>query len=434
MSIPPNVIRVKRKRVEEAPVTFLQFDQDPKRHLSGRNWAYQRRETAAPQLARDDKSTQPIIHVSKPDNARSPTARSPNRAPNGGHAPRTPEQRSKLPNTGLPEPRRFHVSRAMLAKRAGQDHGSGAVSKKSRYSPAVFVESRRKKMMPKTKRSFAAAQSPEQVVSRATTPDATPEGAMVEQRQLKRPGVACNRAGPAVTDRQPSSRTPLPDSFTSRHDEDMEKMANDMNQWVLNELGANLQSMEQDKQLLRFKPKSPAKRYHERHPELAAKTPAIPQMNAAVGELSDDDDDDDDDEDEDDWVIEEYVRIPAHSVATDVLSTDVGILVLDDEEENMLFFGSTLDEEDELGEDDEDENAENHYTADYPEEEVDSSDEYGCQAYMYRHGNLSDDEEFDETLYVEEQDEMVLEGDADEDDDARMARIKEFMKRHAAFR
>lgn len=77
--------------------------------------------------------------------------------------------------------------------------------------------------------------------------------------------------------------------------------------------------------------------------------------------------------------------------------------------------------------------AENHYTADYPEDEVDSDDEYGRQAYMYRHGNNSDEEEFDETLY-EEEDEMVLEGDADEDDDARMARIKEFMRRHSAFR
>lgn len=64
---------------------------------------------------------------------------------------------------------------------------------------------------------------------------------------------------------------------------------------------------------------------------------------------------------------------------------------------------------------------------------MDSDDEFGRQAYMYRHGNNSDDEEFDEILY-EEQDEMVLQGDAEETDDARMARIKEFMQRNSAFR
>ncbi|KAG5940998.1 hypothetical protein E4U53_007506 [Claviceps sorghi] len=429
MSIPPQLIRVKRKRVEEAPVTFLQFDQDSKRHLSGRNWAYQRRETTASQAAPPDgKSTQPVIHVSTPDQARNP----PNPR-NDGAASQKPVPPAR-DTTALAEPRRFRVSRAMLAKRANQNQGAGVVSKKIRYGPAVFIESTRKNVAPRARRSSAADQPPEQAGSPSVTPHLAAQETLVEQRQLKRPGVAC-KGGPAATAQQPQPlpRTPLPDSFTSRHDEDMDKIASDMNKWVLNELGANLQSMEQDRRPLRFKPKSPAKRYHERHPEQAqaVQTPTVPQAGAERHEPSDDDDDDDDDDDE--WVIEEYVRIPAHSVATDVLSTDIGILVLDDDEDSMLFFGSAPDEEDEFGEDDEDENAENHYTADYPEDEVDSDDEFDRQAYMYRHGNNSDEEEFDEALY-EEQDDMALEGDADEDDDARMARIKEFMRRHPAFR
>lgn len=76
--------------------------------------------------------------------------------------------------------------------------------------------------------------------------------------------------------------------------------------------------------------------------------------------------------------------------------------------------------------------AENYYTADYPEDEVDSDDEYGRDAYLYRHGNNSDEEEYDNEYY-EEQDEMILEEGIDDDDDARMARIKEFMKRNSAF-
>lgn len=72
--------------------------------------------------------------------------------------------------------------------------------------------------------------------------------------------------------------------------------------------------------------------------------------------------------------------------------------------------------------------AENYYTADYPEEEVDSDDEYGRHAYDYRNGNASDDEEFDNDYY---EDDMVL--DDDEDEDATMARIRTYVKRSRAF-
>lgn len=40
--------------------------------------------------------------------------------------------------------------------------------------------------------------------------------------------------------------------------------------------------------------------------------------------------------------------------------------------------------------------AEDHYTADYPDEEVESDDEFGRNAYNYRNHNASDLEEFDE--------------------------------------
>ncbi|KAG6035528.1 hypothetical protein E4U40_002270 [Claviceps sp. LM458 group G5] len=436
MSIPPQIIRVKRKRDVETPVTFLQFDEDSKRQQSVRNWAYQRRDTTASQPAVDSKATQPVIHVSEPSEARKRK-----KVQDGEHVRQISEKSSNA-STEPQEPRRFHVSRAMFAKRANETLESGTISKKTRHKSAIFVESTRKKLKSRRRRNLAVSPSPEQVVSRAITPDLPPEEPVVEQRQLKKPGVS-RKPVSVATSQQPLNRKPLPDLSASRLEEDLDKITNDMNQWVLNELGANLQSMDSDRQPLRFKPKSPAKRFHERHPELAVQAPAKSQGDAADNEVDgnegDEDDEDDDDDDEDDenndgkWLYDEYVRIPAHSVAVDVPSTEVGILVLGEEEESMLFFGSALDEDDELGEDDEDENAENYYAADYPEDEVDSDDEFGRQAYMYRHGNNSDDEEFDEILY-EEQDEMVLQGDAEETDDARMARIKEFMQRNSAFR
>lgn len=51
--------------------------------------------------------------------------------------------------------------------------------------------------------------------------------------------------------------------------------------------------------------------------------------------------------------------------------------------------------------------AEDYYTADYPDDEVASDDEYGRDPYHYRTGNASDLEEFDEddAYVVDDQDE-----------------------------
>lgn len=135
----------------------------------------------------------------------------------------------------------------------------------------------------------------------------------------------------------------------NRHTEDMNRIASDMNQWVLNELGANLHGMEHEGRQAkkpRFKPKAPAQRYMERHPEPAS---ASEPRDITMGEATEDEGDDDE------WIIEEYVRIPANSVALNVSPLDIGILVLDDDDETLLFFGSMHEDDDDL-EDDEDEN------------------------------------------------------------------------------
>jgi len=62
---------------------------------------------------------------------------------------------------------------------------------------------------------------------------------------------------------------------------------------------------------------------------------------------------------------------------------------------------------------------------------VESDDEYGRHPYGYRNGNASDDEEFDNIYYDESDNDMVLDGD--NDDDTTMARIRTYMKRSRAF-
>ena len=99
------------------------------------------------------------------------------------------------------------------------------------------------------------------------------------------------------------------------------------------------------------------------------------------------------------------------------------MLVFDTEPDIDFFYGGESDSEEEFWEDEDDENgefdpllprethsmickgversnmlikstAEGHYTADYPDDEVDSDDEYDQNPYSFRTGNASDMEEY----------------------------------------
>lgn len=422
MSIPPQLIRVKRKRDDDAPVTFLQLDEGAKRHRSEANWVYQRRESKAtatgPVVSRGDG--EPVIHVSRPEDGTSLTKT------------RSDEQRAtKRHADGQPtEQRKFHVSRAMLAQAsATPGPTSPGYSKQVRIGPTIFVErTGRKKIIPKSSRQSLVIKDAQAIVAQNLEQDTLMSHSQpIEQRHLKKPGVA-RRRDPS---QEPPARAPLPQSLTHPHTEDMDKITADMNQWVLNEIGANLHAMEVEKKQAerpKFRPRAPEKRYQERHPEAAA-PPTVSAEDTVDTPMADASEEEGDGEE---WVIEEYVRVPAHSMGLDVLPSDVGLLVLNGEQESMLFYGSPEDEDEENDEDDEDENAENYYTADYPEDEVDTEDEYDRHAYMFRNANASDEEEFDDNEY--DSDELVMEGQDDDDDDARMDRIREFMKRNAGFR
>ncbi|KAM0559581.1 hypothetical protein ACHAPJ_004105 [Fusarium lateritium] len=435
MSIPPQLIRVKRKRDDESPVTFLQFDEGAKRHRSDSNWVYQRRhpgpqsptiETPAPSF-RDAK---PVIHVSGPsDDASQTKSAVPAQATAPAGVTSTSDTQT-VDTSRLSEPRRFHISRKMMmASPASQPSGAG-LKKRARYGPAVFVERSRAKASQRAAKVLKSIQASVVVPSgqknqgTAMSVDEPSEEKPVEGRRLKKPAARSRQPSPLP---QADTRAPLPTSVMNPHNEDMSKIAADMNDWVMKEIGANLQEMEQEKQKAertRFKPKAPTKRYQERHPEVVTSTPESNDVSMTTSDVSDA-------EDDDDWVIEEYVRIPAHAMTVNVAPTDVGVLVLDGKEESNLFFGPERDEDEDLDLDDEDENAENYYTADYPEDEVESDDEYGRHPYGYRNGNASDDEEFDNTYYDESDDNMVLDGV--DDDDATMARIRTYMKRSRAF-
>lgn len=219
------------------------------------------------------------------------------------------------------------------------------ISKKARTGPAVFVERSRKKIAQKTLQAQRSLQnlapSQKTIVEDHVRLQTEPE------RVFKKPGTRTPRAispHPGAP-----SRAPLPQ--ITPDSQQMGRIAADMNQWVLNEIGANLAEMElEKKQASKFKPKAPAKRFQERHPEQAVSLQADGAMDTDMSE---------DDGSDGEWVIEEYVRIPAHSMAVDVSPTEVGVLVLEGEEDDILFFGPEQDEDDDYDEVDEDENGRN---------------------------------------------------------------------------
>ncbi|EXJ64232.1 hypothetical protein A1O7_00568 [Cladophialophora yegresii CBS 114405] len=97
---------------------------------------------------------------------------------------------------------------------------------------------------------------------------------------------------------------------------------------------------------------------------------------------------------EDGYIYETYVRVPYDGDPGDTtnLQSNYGILVIDDEDEDL--WQKYVDSEDETDWDEEDSNAEDNPANDYPEDEVSSDDEFSYNAYKYR--AYGSDHEFDD--------------------------------------
>ncbi|KAK4696066.1 hypothetical protein P7C71_g1797, partial [Lecanoromycetidae sp. Uapishka_2] len=89
------------------------------------------------------------------------------------------------------------------------------------------------------------------------------------------------------------------------------------------------------------------------------------------------------------------IELPV-AVVPDMNSGSFGIIVIDDDQEELWeTYGEDHESDAECDSEEEDENAEDFYGNDYPEDEVESDDEFDRGAYNYRH-DASDDEEYGE--------------------------------------
>ncbi|KAK1996758.1 hypothetical protein LX36DRAFT_102749 [Colletotrichum falcatum] len=433
MSAPPQLIHIKRKRGDEdAPVTYLQLEPGSKRHLAGSSWVYQRRlakvnaRSAAAAAQHATAHAKPIIQTSKPGDEISSPRRPPTSSNPSASSSNVPSAANVDPAAGPPrpttpavEPRRFHMSRSAMSSPGGSTilKAGGGVMKRGRYGTAVFVERGKKK-------SARRALDKLDADKKGAAPASAEEDKPAPKRPLaKRPP---RPAAPSVE----ADRRPMPSAAPTQ---DLDKIAADMDQWVLHEIGLNLKSMENPPASpSRFKPKAPAKRFAERHPELAKELDGGGGRGRGDEEMAEASGGEDESSD-DDYVIEVYELAPSKPVLAEIPPEQIGVLRFDTQEDLELFYGNDDDNSDDY--DEEDENAENHYTADYPEDEVDSEDEYDRHAYLFRNANASDEEEFDSRDLVEDEDDdmYVMEGDEKRDeDDVFQDRIRRYIRQHGA--
>jgi hypothetical protein len=263
----------------------------------------------------------------------------------GGEGKDVPKARSAI--TGG-EPRRFHLSRDTTSNPAGRIRGA-------KGPPAVFIE-RRRLAGPRAKLSD---------VRTPRKPGPKPEDFSINQKGV---GEQKTRLPSSSTETQSTSTAPLrnvrlPSGKIIPGDVDSSTLAAEMQAYTLKEIGRNLAeasssenlsastSVIRARQVSSFKPKAPALRYHERHPE----------QTGAMNEKKEYNQDEimadaaDVDGDESDYVMETYVRMPAEMFDLQE-QKNVGVLVLDSQPDIDDFYNDDSDTDSEIYDEEEDEN------------------------------------------------------------------------------
>lgn len=139
-------------------------------------------------------------------------------------------------------------------------------------------------------------------------------------------------------------------------DTSSETLAAEMEAYTLQEIGKNLARMEAERPTptprarnstpSKFKPKKPALRYAERHPEV--KNEMAMDVDEEMMETEELDDSD--------YIIDTYIRMPAEALAATPSPKNIGLLIIESQPDIDEFYRENEESEDEEEDDDEDEN------------------------------------------------------------------------------
>lgn len=181
--------------------------------------------------------------------------------------------------------------------------------------------------------------------------------------------------------------------------EPSEELSDALHQFALDELAAEQRN---NAPPLKYLPRTDVPRRRDRFAALNGASTASPQGTDNTRDQSMEDADDA----TADYVYDIYVRRKHEEEASATVDESIsastaaaaatGILVITEQDEPLwqTYLEDSEDNDKEFSSDDDDENAEGYYGADYPEDEVASDDEYGGGAYGYRRHD-SDDEQWD---------------------------------------
>jgi hypothetical protein len=252
--------------------------------------------------------------------------------------------------TAKAEPRRFHLSRGPIRSPVGvtEGHIRGA-----KGDPAVFIERRR---VPELDSKVSDALIP---------PKLNPASQNVSSSQHSN---GDGKAQLPSNENQPRPPAPLrnvrlPSGKVVPWDADSATLAAEMQAYTLREIGHNVANTStpetstmstpiiRARQVSSFKPKAPALRYHERHPEQARDIEGKKESNQ--DEIMTDAAEPDGDEA--DYVMDTYIRMPAEMFEFEEQKS-IGLLVLDSQPDIDEFYNDDSDSDSEIYDEEEDEN------------------------------------------------------------------------------
>jgi len=233
-----------------------------------------------------------------------------------------------------------------------------------------------------------------------------------EESQTPTPAAPPKRPGKGSAVRsqakKPAPTNPEDENVAHRQQREVQALAQEMHQFALEELAKT------PKPQIKTKPKLPPSRSRALHEK--QQTPASPQRSSLDNNKDQDDDTNMDSDSE--YVYDTYVLAPvpqpsnpvAEAAPTQSLPnpTNIGYLIITEADESLWeTYMHDLEGSDSEPTDEDDENAEDYYGADYPSDELASDDEFdrGGAAYGYRARRGSNDEQYN-----------LNDDDGDEDD------------------
>lgn len=263
--------------------------------------------------------------------------------------------------------RQFHMSRSSTTTDPLAPHPGGQIRKRTgRSHPTVFME----------RKSHVKDSAAQNLLSEAQVVQSVPEPNinLPEPRRQKKPGLAVKGSAVSKKDEHRPTQplvsalaTPpvrLPSGIVMPWDVNSEQLAAEMQAYTLQEISKNIAQAESfqssptpttptaksNRPQSRFKPTKPALRYMERHPDTAMDIDLGSNTELDQPFISEDTDDDSE------YIIDTYVRMPAHTLESSNSPKNFGLLVLDSQPDIDDFYLDEWDSDDEVEDEDEDEN------------------------------------------------------------------------------